>query len=125
VAASLRLVTVPLAALLPVLAPDGAVVFCSSTALAEPPRDWPHYVAAKGAIEGVAGWLAASQPRVSSVIARLPKLSTDMTNSPAGRIGATATEPVACRLAEAALDGTPGAGLATLRFPEPARETTG
>lgn len=103
VAASLAVVAVPLAALLPLLAADGTVVFCSSTAVAEPPRDWPHYVAAKGAIEALATWLSTTHPGLSIVVVRLPKLSTDMTNTPAGRMGATAPEPIAKRLVEAAL----------------------
>jgi NAD(P)-dependent dehydrogenase (short-subunit alcohol dehydrogenase family) len=65
-----------------------------------PPRDWPHYVAAKGALEGVAAWTAASTPGVRSVAARLPKMLTAMTNSPSMRVAAAAPEPVAKRLVE-------------------------
>jgi NAD(P)-dependent dehydrogenase (short-subunit alcohol dehydrogenase family) len=99
VAAALRLATVPLGALLPLLERDGFVLFCSSSAVSAPPRDWPHYVAAKSALEGLAAWTAAANPGVRSVAARLPKMLTAMTNSPSMRLGAAAPEPVALRLA--------------------------
>jgi len=114
VAASLRIVAVPLGALLPLVAPHGTIIFCSSTAVADPPRDWPHYVAAKGAVEALAGWLSATHPNLSTVVVRLPKLLTDMTNTPAGRRGAAAPEPIATRLADGALGHTFGHGLVTL-----------
>jgi NAD(P)-dependent dehydrogenase (short-subunit alcohol dehydrogenase family) len=117
VAASLRLVAVPLAALLPLLDDDGTVVFCSSTAVVEPPRDWPQYVAAKGAIEALAAWVATTHPGLSTIVVRLPKLATDMSNTPAGRMGASATEPIASRLAEAALAHGFEPGLNTLDVP--------
>jgi len=100
VATALRLAVVPLGALLPLLGRGGFVVFCSSTAVSAPPRDWPHYVAAKGALEGVAAWTAASTPGVRSVAARLPKMLTAMTNLPSMRVSAAAPEPVAKRLVE-------------------------
>jgi NAD(P)-dependent dehydrogenase (short-subunit alcohol dehydrogenase family) len=76
--------------------------------MSAPPRDWPHYVAAKGAIEGLAAWLAAALPGVASVVVRPPKLQTEMTNTPAGRIGAVAVEPVAYWLAERVAGLAPG-----------------
>jgi NAD(P)-dependent dehydrogenase (short-subunit alcohol dehydrogenase family)/acyl dehydratase len=100
VATALRLAVVPLGALLPLVERGGFVLFCSSTAVTAPPRDWPHYVAAKGALEGVAAWTAASTPGVRSVAARLPKMLTAMTNSPSMRVAAAAPEPVAKRLVE-------------------------
>jgi NAD(P)-dependent dehydrogenase (short-subunit alcohol dehydrogenase family) len=114
VATSVRLVAVPLGALLPRLADDGFVLFCSSAALAAPPRDWPHYVAAKGAIEGLARWTATAAPGVRSVIARLPKMLTDMTNSPSARVGAVAPEPVARRLVDRVESGDLEPGLTIL-----------
>jgi NAD(P)-dependent dehydrogenase (short-subunit alcohol dehydrogenase family) len=116
VAASVRLAAAPLAVLLPHLADDGTIVVCSSSALDEPPRDWPHYVAAKGALEGLAAWTAAAYPRASTVVVRLPKLRTDMTNTPAGRIGAAPVEPVASWLADLVAGGT-DAGLTTVEPP--------
>jgi NAD(P)-dependent dehydrogenase (short-subunit alcohol dehydrogenase family) len=86
---NVRLTATPLGALLPQLDLEGGwVLFCSSAAVTAPPRDWPHYVAAKGALEALAEWLAASEPSLRSVVLRAPKLLTDLTNTPSGRIGA-------------------------------------
>lgn len=117
VAASVRLMATPLASLLPVLAPGGTVVFCSSVAVTAPPRDWPQYVAAKGAVEGLAAWFAAVNPRHTAVVIRLPKMLTDMTNTPAGRVGAVPVEPIARWLAETVQVGTAGPGLVLLEVP--------
>ena len=106
---ALQLATVPLGALLPLLETGGFVLFCSSSAVSAPPRDWPHYVAAKGGLEGLAAWTAASTPGARSVAARLPKMLTAMTNSPSMRVSAAAPEPVALRLVEL-IEGLP-AGL--------------
>ena len=114
VGASTALMAVPLGALMPLL-DESWVVFCSSAAISAPPRDWPHYVAAKGAIEGLGAWLAAAAPRVASVVMRPPKLQTELTNTPAGRIGAVPVEPIARWLAERVASLPPG--LVTLEPP--------
>jgi hypothetical protein len=44
-------------------------------------------------------------------------MTTDMTNTPAGRLGAVAVEPIARWLAEEVVDGRLGPGLATLGCP--------
>jgi NAD(P)-dependent dehydrogenase (short-subunit alcohol dehydrogenase family)/acyl dehydratase len=99
VAESLQLAATPLGAFLPLLPADqGWIVFCSSPALTAPPRDWPHYVAAKGALEGLAHWCAATRPDLRTVVLRPPKLLTDLGNSPAGKIGAIPAEQVAQQL---------------------------
>jgi polyketide synthase PksN len=101
VAASLRLVAVPLAALLPLVDEHcGWVLFCSSEAIAAPPRDWPHYVAAKAAVEGLARWVAATKPSLRTVVVRPPKMQTAMTATPSGRIGASSADAVARWTAE-------------------------
>jgi len=116
IADSVRLAAVPLAALAPLLGDGGFVVFCSSVAVDAPPRDWPHYVAAKRALEGLAGWLAASRPELRVVVARLPKMLTGMTNSPTMRLDAASPDVVARRLvAELGNDGVP-AGLTILEL---------
>jgi NAD(P)-dependent dehydrogenase (short-subunit alcohol dehydrogenase family) len=123
VAESLRLAAVPLGALLPLLAdPDGWVLLCSSAALDAPPRDWPHYVSAKAALEGLAAWVAATRPGVRTVVVRPPKMQTAMTNTPSGRIGAAPADLIAARTAEQLARGGLPAGLTTLR-PD-AREAT-
>jgi NAD(P)-dependent dehydrogenase (short-subunit alcohol dehydrogenase family)/acyl dehydratase len=100
VATSVRLAAVPLGAVLPLLEDGAFILFCSSSALTAPPRDWPHYVAAKGALEGLARWTAATAPGIRTVIVRLPKLHTGMTNSPTMRVGATPPDAIAGALIE-------------------------
>jgi len=115
VAASLRLVSVPLGSLLPLMdAQRGWVLFCSSAALADPPRDWPHYVAAKGAIEGLARWVATTKPQLRTVIVRPPKMRTAMTGTPSGAIGAASADAIALWTADRLTDGKLEPGLSTL-----------
>ncbi|HEX5851455.1 MAG TPA: SDR family NAD(P)-dependent oxidoreductase [Solirubrobacteraceae bacterium] len=115
VAASLRLVTVPLASLLGAIDEQrGWVLFCSSAAIVAPPRDWPHYVTAKGAVEGLAGWVAATKPRLRTVIVRPPKMQTAMTGTPSGRIGAESPDAVALWTVEKLAGGELEPGLTTL-----------
>jgi NAD(P)-dependent dehydrogenase (short-subunit alcohol dehydrogenase family)/acyl dehydratase len=111
---SLRLAAVPLGALLPVLGPEAWVLFCSSSAVLAPPRDWPHYVSAKGALEGLARWVAATAPGVRSVVVRPPAMRTELTNTPSGRIAAVATETVAARIADQLAGGQLPPGLSVL-----------
>ena len=98
VATSILLAAVPLGALMPLLDEQSFILFCSSAAVTAPPRDWPHYAAAKGALERLADWTAVAAPGVRSVVARLPKMLTGMTNSPSMRLGATAPDAIARRL---------------------------
>jgi NAD(P)-dependent dehydrogenase (short-subunit alcohol dehydrogenase family)/acyl dehydratase len=114
VAGSLRLAAVPLGALLPLLGEGSWVVFSSSSALAAPPRDWPHYVSAKGALEGLARWLAAAAPATAAVILRPPAMRTEMTNTPTGRIAAAPVETIAARLADQLARGELPTGLSVL-----------
>ena len=115
VARSVELVAAPLGAFLPLLEDDGFVLFCSSVALEAPPRDWPHYVAAKGALEGLAQWVAATRPGVRVVIARLPKLLTGMTNSPSMRLGAIAPATSQSASSNGSSARTSSAGVTMLR----------
>jgi NAD(P)-dependent dehydrogenase (short-subunit alcohol dehydrogenase family) len=114
VAASLELSAVPLGALLPHLRKDGWVVFCSSSALNAPPRDWPHYVTAKAALEGLAAWTAATRADLRTIVVRPPAMRTEMTNTPTGRIAAEAPETVAVALAERIAGDPPPPGLTVL-----------
>jgi NAD(P)-dependent dehydrogenase (short-subunit alcohol dehydrogenase family)/acyl dehydratase len=115
VATSLRLVAVPLAALLPLVdAQRGWILFCSSAATAAPPRDWPHYVTAKTAIEGLASWVAATKPGLRTVVLRPPKMQTAMTGTPSGRIGAASADAIALWCAERLAGVELEPGLTTL-----------
>ena len=93
---SLAMVSGPLAHLAPGVAERGGwLVAISSSALQAPPPEWPHYVTAKAAVEGLAGWAAARHRQASVVVVRPPKLLTDQTNTPMGRRGAISVERVA------------------------------
>jgi NAD(P)-dependent dehydrogenase (short-subunit alcohol dehydrogenase family)/acyl dehydratase len=98
---SLTLVIAPLSALLEELVSNrGTVVVISSAALESPPPEWPHYIAAKAAVEGVVNWAAARFRPVRFVVVRPPKLLTDQMNTVLGRVGASRVEPVAGALVE-------------------------
>jgi len=101
VAQSVSLAAVPLGAMLGQLDEQGGfVLVCSSAAVSAPPREWPHYVAAKAALEGLGRWVAASRPTLRTVIVRLPKMDTAMTATPSGRLGAASADAVAAWTAE-------------------------
>ncbi|MEV7019824.1 SDR family NAD(P)-dependent oxidoreductase [Streptomyces sp. NPDC093991] len=109
---SLRLVSAPLAGLLPLLEPGGGkCLVISSAALCEPPRDWPHYVAAKSAVEGLVHWAARHRPGVGFLLARPGMLWTEQTNSPSARETAGPVEPVAAQLIRRLLEPLPADGV--------------
>lgn len=78
---------------------NGCAVIISSAAVEHPVREWPHYVAAKCAVEALAGVASLQYPRVSTLIVRPPKLLTAMTNTPMGRLGAASPRLFANRIA--------------------------
>ncbi|MBB5953683.1 NAD(P)-dependent dehydrogenase (short-subunit alcohol dehydrogenase family) [Saccharothrix tamanrassetensis] len=94
---------VPLGCALPALT-RGWVAFVSTEALAAPPAQWPHYVAAKAAIEGLAAWLEHNRPDVDAVVLRLPAMRTELTNTPVGHLDARTPEEVAARVVRRMLD---------------------
>ncbi|NBE98000.1 SDR family NAD(P)-dependent oxidoreductase [Nonomuraea sp. KC401] len=98
-AVSLRLALTPVVALLPLLARRrGTVLLLSSAALDALPVAWPHYGAAKSALESVCGVLARAHPQVSFRTVRAPALATDLVD-PLTRPGqALAPEAFAARL---------------------------
>ena len=72
-----------------------------SSAYAETvPKEFPHYVAAKAAAEGLLRATAKQQVKSGYLIVRPPKLLTDMTNTPYGADGAMASEDMAVRIVE-------------------------
>lgn len=82
----ISLVSVPLAESLPSLQKTkGTAVVISSSAVNDPPKDWPHYVAAKKAIEGLCQTAARQNPEVRFLIVRPPRMLTDLTNTSFGR----------------------------------------
>jgi NAD(P)-dependent dehydrogenase (short-subunit alcohol dehydrogenase family) len=100
-------------------ASGGRAVIVSSTATQRPVKEWPQYVAAKKAIEGLAEVAALQYPRVQTMIVRPNKLLTEMTNTPMGRQNAEPPSRVASKLVDH-LRGPAQPGLTLLEFPEPA-----
>ncbi len=68
--------------LLPLLRAEGQFLQISTRYLAAPVRGFAHYLAAKGAQEGLIRGLAAEFPKTEFIVARLPRILTDQTNVP-------------------------------------------
>ncbi|KFE71835.1 SDR family NAD(P)-dependent oxidoreductase [Hyalangium minutum] len=101
---SLALVHAPLSCFLEELARQkGQAVVLSSSAVREPLAGWPHYVSAKCAIEGLARTAALEYPQVSVIVARPPRLLTELTNTPLGNDSALRPEAVATSLVRSLL----------------------
>ncbi|MEZ4409388.1 MAG: SDR family NAD(P)-dependent oxidoreductase [Polyangiales bacterium] len=109
---AVAMVNTPMAHLLDLVAArGGAAVVVSSAAVDEPPGEWPHYVAAKCAIEGLARVAAVEYPAARVAVLRPPKLLTQLVNTPMGRHGAEDPDAYAARVVRALLARAPGAGL--------------
>lgn len=109
---SLALVTVPMCIFLPSLErKSGWNVIVSSEFVRTNPLQWPHYVAAKSAVEGLARWSSDQFTNVRFLIARPPRILTDQTNTPTGRVGSGSVETVA-----AAISNRLGQPLSSTRF---------
>ncbi len=105
VARSVAMVAVPLSYFLDLVAAQrGTAVVMSSSAVLDPPAEWPHYVAAKCAVEALARVAAAEQPAARVRVVRPPKLLTELVNTPLGRQDALAPEEYAARLVRRLLD---------------------
>lgn len=95
------LAAAPLCAFLDLLNDSaGCAVVISSVAAERPVREWPHYVAAKNAVEALARVAPLQYPRISALIVRPEKLLTEMTNTPMGRRGALPPGQLAARIAD-------------------------
>ena len=111
VRASLAMVQAPVSAFAAdVAAARGAVVGISSEAVAVPPRGWPHYVAAKTALEGLIRSLAAEHAGVRCLLARPPRMRTTLTHAPAS--GEEPLEPEVAAVTLVARLAAPAAGTA-------------
>lgn len=110
---SLRMVSTPLAAAMPALEKrSGGVVLLSSVALETPPEEWPHYVTAKAAIEGLGRAMASASPSVGFLVVRPPRLQTDMTNTVRGHELARSSEEVAAAIVRRVAAGlAPGVAM--------------
>jgi NAD(P)-dependent dehydrogenase (short-subunit alcohol dehydrogenase family)/acyl dehydratase len=67
---------------------DGCAVIISSIFVEDPVKDFPHYVAAKRAVEMLGRVASLQYRRVRTLIVRPQKLLTAMTNTPLGRVNA-------------------------------------
>lgn len=98
-AQSVALAGIPMATFLNDLAErSGWNVLVSSAFVKDHPAEWPHYVTAKCATEGLAQWAAVQYPKVHTLIVRPPKLLTDQTNTTVGRQGAMEVERAAAAI---------------------------
>ncbi|WP_158890355.1 SDR family oxidoreductase [Amycolatopsis anabasis] len=91
---SLTMALVPLTAALERLAPGGWLAMLSSGAVEDAPEQRPQYLIAKSAIEAL-GRYSALRHGLRVLLARAPKMWTEMNNGPLGRMGTVPTEQVA------------------------------
>ncbi len=77
---------------------EGCVVIVSSAVVEQPVREWPHYAAAKHAVEMLARVASLQYPSLRTLIVRPPKLLTAMTNTPMARRGAISPRQFAQRI---------------------------
>jgi NAD(P)-dependent dehydrogenase (short-subunit alcohol dehydrogenase family)/acyl dehydratase len=111
---SLALCAAPMSALLDLCAARaGCCVVVSSSAVRAPLPEWPHYLAAKGALEALTGVAALEYPAASFVVLRPPRLLTDLTNTPLGRQSAIPPARVAAAVVRQIL-ARPTAGAVSL-----------
>jgi len=108
VATAFALVSAPLAGLLGAVdKARGRCLVVSSAAVTAPPADWPHYVAAKHAVEGLTHWAAARHPDTEFFVTRPGMLLTEQMNTPNTRERAIPVEPVAVTLVRRLIDPAP------------------
>jgi NAD(P)-dependent dehydrogenase (short-subunit alcohol dehydrogenase family) len=104
----LAVVTGPLSIFLPALdKKSGWNVIISSEFVRTTPPQWPHYITAKCAVEGLAHWAATQFKNTKCLVVRPPKLLTDQTNTPTGRQGAMPVETIAAALARRLAEPAP------------------
>lgn len=99
---SISMASIPMTTYLQLLAQSGGQqIFISTSAVQEATAEWPHYVAAKSAIEGMLRAAALEYPKVKFNITRFNRILTDLTNTPMGRKGAMSPEAAAYQLVSA------------------------
>ena len=109
IALSVALVSTPLACAMDLVERRrGTALIVSSAAVHAPPPEWPHYLAAKCAVEGLARAAATEYPGARVVVARPPRLRTDLTNTPMGSLEGLSPDDAAARIVGRLLDPAPG-----------------
>jgi NAD(P)-dependent dehydrogenase (short-subunit alcohol dehydrogenase family)/acyl dehydratase len=78
---------------------DGCAVIISSVFVEHPVKEFPHYIAAKQAVEMLGRVASLQYRRVRTLIVRPQKLLTAMTNTPLGRLDAASPALIANRIA--------------------------
>ncbi len=78
---------------------DGCVVIVSSVFVERPVKEFPHYIAAKQAVEMLGRVASLQYRRVRTLVVRPQKLLTAMTNTPLGRLDAISPRLIANRIA--------------------------
>ena len=78
---------------------DGCAVIISSVFVEHPVKEFPHYIAAKQAVEMLGRVATLQYRRVRTLIVRPQKLLTAMTNTPLGRLDAASPAVIANRIA--------------------------
>jgi NAD(P)-dependent dehydrogenase (short-subunit alcohol dehydrogenase family) len=112
---SVALVTVPMSVFLECLSKRcGWNVIVSSAFVRDLPGEWPHYVAAKCAVEGLAQWGAVHNQQTQTLLVRPPKLLTDQTNTTLGRQGAMPMEQAAAAIVRHLCSSQPSQGVQIL-----------
>ncbi len=105
----LTMTTLPMAAFLGTLSrAEGCLVMVSSIYVETNPKEWPHYVALKCAVEGLTRVAAKQNPKVRFLVVRPPKLDTDMTATPSVQVKCAPEEIAASIVLR--LDGSLPAG---------------
>ncbi len=110
VARAFAMVSTPLAVFAPSM--REWVVLISSIYTETLPKEFPHYVAVKAAVEGLLCVTAQQHRKPAYLIVRPPKLLTDMTNSPYGVKDALDPGVIASALVERLLTPPPEPGTA-------------
>jgi NAD(P)-dependent dehydrogenase (short-subunit alcohol dehydrogenase family) len=109
------LVAAPLCAFLELVSEtNGRVLVISSIAVEQPPVLWPHYVALKAAVEGLAQTAAVAHPKVTIWIARPGRISTGLSDTPLSRLEAEPPADVARRILQKVYGSAVATGTAHL-----------
>lgn len=103
---SVAMALLPLSAALNRTVDGGWLALMSSSAVEDMPEQWPHYVVAKSAVESL-GRYCARRRGMRVLLARAPKMWTEMANGPLGRVGAVAPEHVASAMVDWVMNPRP------------------
>ncbi len=108
----------PFSVFSPLLDERATVINISSVYVRNPPRKFSHYVAAKWAVEGMTHASASEFPNLNFVVARLPRMLTDQTNTNLDFEKKVSAVTVASQLLERVLQSAGSASPVVLDFDE-------